>query len=199
MVVNELARIYCLVGKSCSGKDTIYERLLTEDKHLIPLVTYTTRPIRLHEVNGKEYYFVNDKTFHSMLKKGNVIEYREYDTVHGKWYYFTAKDGQIDISSRKKYITINTLSGAKKLIEQYGRNVVVIHLFVNDETRIFRMIGREINGEKDFAEMCRRFLADTEDFSMDKFKELNVPVNHIENINLVECTKTIKEIMRRIK
>ena len=43
--------IFYLMGKSSSGKDTVYSRIL-EDSELIPIVLYTTRPIRAGEREG---------------------------------------------------------------------------------------------------------------------------------------------------
>ena len=53
-----MGKIYYIMGKSASGKDTIYRRLM-EDKTFAfhTLVPYTTRPMRSTEVNGRDYLF----------------------------------------------------------------------------------------------------------------------------------------------
>ena len=56
-----MGRIFYLMGKSASGKDTIYKRLLKECPKLHPVVLYTTRPMRDGERQGTEYYFVNQE------------------------------------------------------------------------------------------------------------------------------------------
>ena len=76
--------IFYLMGKSSSGKDTVYSRIL-EDSELIPIVLYTTRPIRAGEREGVEYHFVDDERFNAMRDSGEVIEWRTYDTKCGKW------------------------------------------------------------------------------------------------------------------
>ena len=55
-----MSRIFFVLGKSCSGKDTIF-RYLKEKKelNLKTVVGYTTRPMRVGEENGKEYFFVD--------------------------------------------------------------------------------------------------------------------------------------------
>ena len=51
-----MGNIYCLMGKSASGKDTIYNRLLAMEKlHLRRVVPYTTRPMRSGETDGRTY------------------------------------------------------------------------------------------------------------------------------------------------
>ena len=68
-----------LMGKSASGKDTIYrkvkEKLNPSPKEII---LYTTRPIRDHEENGREYFFVTDSEIAKMENEGKIIEKRVY-------------------------------------------------------------------------------------------------------------------------
>ena len=51
-------KIYVLIGKSATGKDTLYRKLLEDARiDFRPIITYTTRPIRKGEQNGVEYFF----------------------------------------------------------------------------------------------------------------------------------------------
>ena len=78
-----MGRIFYIMGKSASGKDKIYKSLLEKtDLKLHRLILYTTRPIRCGEVNGNEYFFVDNAYFEKMLLEGKIIEYRSYETVH---------------------------------------------------------------------------------------------------------------------
>ena len=65
--------IFYIMGKSSSGKDTIYKKLLESDA-LLPLVLYTTRPMRENEQEGREYHFTDRKGFEEKLASGTVIE-----------------------------------------------------------------------------------------------------------------------------
>ena len=90
-----MGNIYCIMGKSASGKDTIYKRLLDlQPVSLRSIVTYTTRPIRSEEQDGVEYKFVTFDALKKMRKQGVVIEERCYHTVHGDWYYFFDEKGR---------------------------------------------------------------------------------------------------------
>ena len=72
------------MGKSSSGKDTIYENLLQRhDLKLTPFIMYTTRPIRANETDGVQYHFVTEETLRLMQEEDRVIELRSYDTVQG--------------------------------------------------------------------------------------------------------------------
>ena len=95
-----MGRLYCLMGKSASGKDTVYRRLLADEAlGLKQIVPYTTRPIRQGEQEGREYHFTDAAGLTALQEQGKVIEARVYHTVHGDWHYFTADDGQFDLEA----------------------------------------------------------------------------------------------------
>ena len=111
-----MGKIFCLMGKSASGKDTIYNRLLAaKEMALSNVILYTTRPIRSGEVDGETYHFCTDERACELEAAGKVIEMRAYDTMHGVWKYFTADDGQIDLSSDNAYLMIGTLEAYEKI------------------------------------------------------------------------------------
>ena len=91
-----MGKLFYIMGKSASGKDTIYQKLLEHPAlDFKRLVIYTTRPIRDGEKDGQEYYFVDEDAFQQMKAEGKIIEDREYYTVYGLWRYFTVDDGRI--------------------------------------------------------------------------------------------------------
>ena len=106
-----MGKIFYIMGKSAAGKDKIYKALLEDQElDLHRLVLYTTRPIRSGEVNGNEYFFVDNTKFQEMREQGKVIEFRSYQTVQGIWTYFTGDDGQMDLErwnlilEKRKYV-----------------------------------------------------------------------------------------------
>lgn len=165
-----MGKIFCLMGKSSSGKDTIYKKLL-ELRHLTlsTIVPCTTRPIRDGEAHGVEYFFYTEEELDKLKQQGKIIELRSYDTVHGVWKYFTADDGQMDLT-HKSYLIIGTLESYVKMQDYFGREKLVpIYLYVDDGQRLQRALDRERNQKQPkYAEMCRRFLADEKDFSQEK-------------------------------
>ena len=153
-----MGKIFCIMGKSSSGKDTLYQLLLKkEELHLSRVIPYTTRPRRRLEEEGK------------------IIELRSYDTVHGIWKYFTADDGQICLE-KNNYIIIATLEAYEKMLLFFGKGVMVpIYVEVEDGIRLQRALDREkLQDQPKYAELCRRFLADTEDFSEEKLLHANI-------------------------
>lgn len=85
-----MGKIFCLMGKSSTGKDTIYKMLRDEKAlQLQTIVPYTTRPIRAGETEGVEYHFIDEQRLLKLEKEGKVIEQRAYDTIYGIWRYAT--------------------------------------------------------------------------------------------------------------
>lgn len=186
-----MGKIFYVMGKSSSGKDTIYKRLKEMYPRLRTVVPYTTRPVREGEKNGEEYYFVDGARFHAMEKDGCVIESRSYDTKCGVWTYFTADDGQIDLKT-SDYLMIGTLVSYRALRERFGKDALIpVYVEVEDGVRLTRALEREKQQEKpQYAEMCRRFLADAEDFSEDRLSEAGIGRRFV-NSDLDACLEEI--------
>lgn len=193
-----MGKLFCIMGKSASGKDTIFRRL-TEDERLSlkKVVPYTTRPSRKGEENGRDYYFVSEDKYEKMCRERRIIERRTYQTVNGPWHYFTADDGQIDLS-KGSYIIIGTLEAYVQICRYYGKeNVIAIYIEVEDAVRLERAFFREKSqNQPNYAEMCRRFLADCEDFSEEKLQEAGI-VKRYENLDGDICYRQICEDMMK--
>ena len=61
-----MGKIFYLMGKSASGKDTIYKKVKEQLPELKTIVIYTTRPIREGERDGVEYFFKTEDEFHQL-------------------------------------------------------------------------------------------------------------------------------------
>ena len=182
------------MGKSSSGKDTIYKKLLQNSElKLRRIVSYTTRPIREGEREGIEYHFTDVERMHLLEEQGKIIECRAYDTIHGIWYYYMVKDSQIDLTN-KDYLVIGTLESYIKIRDYFGINKVVpIYIDLDDGERLTRALEREkTQREPKYEELCRRFLADCQDFSCDKLKEAGITKFYI-NDNLEKCLNEIEQ------
>lgn len=171
-----MGKIFCIIGKSSTGKDTIFKLLLErEDIKLNRIVSYTTRPIRSKEIQGIDYNFVSIEKKDELLQSGKVIEIRKYETIHGPWFYFTVDDENINLKE-EDYLVIGTIESFVKLKDYYGADKVIpIYIEIDDGIRLERALKRERKQEMPkYEEMCRRFLADQEDFSEEKLKEAGI-------------------------
>lgn len=193
-----MGKVFCLIGKSSSGKDTIFKQLINDHSlNLKPIVPYTTRPIRQNETQGIEYHFVCDCDIERYRKQDKIIEQRNYDTINGIWSYCTIDDGQINLKADNHYLLITTLQAFKQIQAYFGaNNVLPLYIEVEDGIRLERALHREQQQETpNYNELCRRFLSDSNDFSYSNLQNYgikNLYLNHNLNICLKEIKTQIK-------
>ena len=189
--------IFYITGKSASGKDSVYSALLEDERlQLSPIILHTTRPMRDGEAEGREYHFVDEDIYQTMKKHGDVIECRTYETVHGPWRYFTASS-TVE-TSRDYYLGIGTLESYTGMKNHFGGGrLIPIYIEVEDGNRLIRAIKRErMSGKPDYREMCRRYLADDEDFSEEKLEKAGIKERYrFENENLADCIDDIRSMI----
>lgn len=193
-----MGKIFYIMGKSASGKDTIYERILNRGElRLQRLVPYTTRPIRSNETEGVEYHFVDKDKLQEFLNDGKVVELREYHTMHGIWKYFTVDDEYMDLRN-KDYLAIGTLESYEKIKNYYGKDKIVpLYIEVEDGLRLERALQREKKqSQPKYEEMCRRFLADQQDFAEEKLQQAGISFRFRNEKDLESCIETVAEYIR---
>lgn len=174
-------KLFVLIGKSGSGKDTVLEQLIHNYGYK-KVISYTTRPMRDGEMDGINYHFVSDKVFKSMIETGEAIEYNTFETSQGYCYYGTHKDILKDLEN-SNLICIKEPKGTQQLINVLGsKNVIPIVLERDGKERIISSLKRGDN----WLEVCRRGLADHEDFTeIDKeslFRVNNETISDTETI-----------------
>lgn len=191
-----MGKIFYVMGKSASGKDTIYKRILEAAPELRTVVTYTTRPIRDGETEGSEYHFTTEESLAKMKDQGKVIESRTYQTVFGPWSYATVNDGQIDLTAAD-YLMIGTLESYNSTRRYFGEEALVpLYIEIEDGERLARALARErMQKAPKYAELCRRFLADAEDFCEEKLQQAGIKTRY-ENRELEVC---LGKILKRIE
>lgn len=187
-----MAKIFYVMGKSASGKDTIYKNLTEMLPQLKQVVLYTTRPIREGEKDGEEYYFTTGDRLNELRVEGKIIEERTYHTALGPWSYFTVDDGQIDVKSGDTYLMIGTLESYEKTRNYYGEDLLIpLYIEVEDGKRLKRALEREfMQKDPKYAELCRRYLADEEDFNEERLRRCGID-RRFMNDNLEECLRDI--------
>lgn len=197
-----MGKIFYIIGKSSSGKDTIFKKIKdNKNLSLKTIVPYTTRPIRDGEEEGVQYHFVDEEVFWQLNNKGSVIESRVYNTVHGDWRYFSVDDGNINLKDNS-YIVIGTLESYTSFVNYFEKgSIVPIFIEVDDGERLARALERERRPENQkYAEMCRRFLADLADFSEEKIAEAGIGAeNRFANDEFDKCVEEIEQYILKEK
>ena len=189
-----MGRIYYLLGKSATGKDTLYKEILKRRPKLRTVTMYTTRPIREGETDGVEYFFTDREELERQLASGKVIESRTYQTIAGPWTYYTVDDGQFDVADDESCLMIGTLESYEKMCTylEAGKRVPV-YIEVPDGIRLLRAVKREENQKKpNYREVCRRYLADEKDFSEENLERLGITKRY-QNTDMEMC---VEEILR---
>lgn len=192
-----MGKIFYLMGKSASGKDTLYQEILKRLPQLKTVVPYTTRPIRIGEQNGREYFFTTQEELDRLLEDGKIIECRTYETMMGPWSYFTADDGQIDIEN-ENYLMIGTLESYEETRNYFGKeHLCPVYITVENGLRLQRALDREKRQPvPHYDEVCRRYLADEQDFCQERLNQCGIEHSY-ENENLSSCLEKIVEEIGR--
>ena len=182
--------IYC--GASASGKTTLADTMLAFNPYMKSLVTYTTRPQRIGEVNGRDYNFVTHDEFQNLIETGSLTEYRTYETlVGGKkeiWFYGSPKiDPDIDT------VGVLDINGIKSFLQAYGSADIRI-IFVKTDPEV-REARAKVRGSFDKTEWNRRLKDDEVKFSEEALQELaNIYGKPIKVINNSGRKPTFSEI-----
>ena len=189
-----MGRIYYILGKSATGKDTLYKEILKRRPKLRTVTMYTTRPIREGETDGVEYFFTDREELERQLASGKVIESRTYQTIAGPWTYYTVDDGQFDVADDESCLMIGTLESYEKMCTYFeAGKMVPVYIEVPDGIRLLRAVKREENQKKtNYREVCRRYLADEKDFSEENLERLGVTKRY-QNTDMEIC---VEEILR---
>ena len=191
-----MSNIIYIMGKSASGKDTIYKKI-KEKMKIKTYILYTTRPRREGEQDGVDYYYVSEEQMAKLAEEGRVIESRTYQTVKGPWTYATIQDEQL--AQNGDIITVGTLESYQKIKDYYKdkseTKVLPVYITIDEEERMQRALNRETIQEKpNYEEVKRRMLADNIDFSEENLKQCGITEKEtFINDELEKCVNEIQQ------
>ena len=136
---NNKGLLVVLSGPSGSGKDTILERLLAIDKNIVKSVSATTRPSRIGETNGKDYFFISEQDFCNAISDEELLEYTNYCGN----YYGTLKNLVEDLQNNQKDVILKIeVDGAKQIKEKCPDSLRIFILPPSMETLKDRLSKR---------------------------------------------------------
>lgn len=166
--------IIILTGLTCAGKDTAQDYLHTKGWGFI--VSTTSRPKRVNEIEGKNYYYVTREEFQHKIENNEMLEHRKYNTlvdgIPDIWYY-GVETCHVDPS--KNLVAVLDNVGYEAFVSKFGReNIKLVWIDTDDELRKERNIARLDYNESEFV---RRNIADTANFAYLK-NEANFIINN---------------------
>lgn len=160
--------IIVLCGFSGSGKDTLLQEIKEQTKDYekyFDIISCTSRPKRINEIEGKDYYFKSYLEMQELDYKKQLISKRDYLTkVNGKkeiWSYGILKE---NIKDNQNYVVVLDIEGLIDLKNIYGNRVISFFLDVPDEVREKRAKQR---GSFCQVEWDRRLEGDKKKYSKD--------------------------------
>src|SRR2546429_2888277 len=137
--------VYIVSAPSGSGKSTLVNELFKMVRNLDFSISYTTRPPRGSEQNGKEYFFVSKPEFEAMIA---ADEFLEYATVFGN-YYGTARRFLVEAENRSNDLLLDIdVQGASKIKEKIPDAVSIFILPPDREKLEWRLRSRGLDSEE---------------------------------------------------
>ena len=170
--------IYIITGPSGVGKNTIIEAMST-DLDFYFSVSHTTRPQREREVDGKDYHFVTEEEFKSLVDENLMIEYEQY----GGFFYGTSKK---EILKESNIILLDLeVNGATKLLSE-NDDFIGIFIDIDDNELVKRLKNR--GHDENFIDK-RMQLA-----SIQREKKSNYQY-HVDNVDIKSSVNQILDII----
>lgn len=169
-------------GTTCAGKGTVIDELVKRNKNLALSISYTSRPMREGETEGKEYYFISKKEF---VEKINNNEFLEYATVHHDHYYGTPKKEIKEMLDKGKDVILEIeVQGASKVKEMFPETILIFIMAPSMEEVKRRIKAR---GKENNQQIIKRFQS--------AYQELN----EIPKYNYVVVNDDLKSAVQKIE
>jgi guanylate kinase len=186
----KLGNIIIVSAPSGAGKTSICEAVLASDKKNIRYsISYTTRPKRTGEKNGKNYFFVSEKIFKRMVKEGKFAEWAK---VHGNYYGTSKELLNKSLVAYKNIILEIDVQGAINIKKQYPDRTCMIFIMTPDfKTLEKRLMARN----KDRKEIIDRRMVNAK-------KELKYLPKYdylVINKKLVDAVGSVKTIIKSLE
>jgi guanylate kinase len=142
--------VYIVSAPSGSGKSTLVNELFKMVRHLDFSISYTTRPPRGSEKNGKEYFFVSREEFEAMIAADEFLEHAEVfgnEKVRGE-YYGTARRFLREAEARGNDLVLDIdVQGASQVKEKMPEAVSIFILPPDRENLEWRLRNRGLDSE----------------------------------------------------
>jgi len=172
--------LFIVSAPSGAGKSSLVSAVLAEDKRLALSVSFTTRPPRAGEANGREYHFVGRKTFDSMLERGEFLESAE---VHGNRY-----------GTSQKWIAEARAKGLDIVLEIDWQGAQQVRAAFPDAVSIFILPPPPV-----LEELERRLRGrgqDTEEAIQRRLRAAREEIGHVAEFDYVIINKEFEEARR---
>ena len=168
-------------GTTCAGKDTVVKKLLEINSNVIKSTSYTSRPIRMGEVDGDNYYYVTREEFENKIENDEFLEYAK---VQYGSYYGTPKKEVLDLlSSGKDVILVIDVQGAQIIKEKYPETLLIFILAPSMKEIKKRILLRG---------------AESKEQIIERFKTAYNEINEVNKYNYVVINDELDECVNKV-
>ena len=186
MGTNKKGMMFVLSSPSGAGKTTLTKKISKDNSNFVISISHTTRIPRPNEVDGQDYYFVNENEFNNLIKKKYFFEHAKIFNN----YYGTLKKPVLNLLSQGKEVLFDIDWQGTQQLKKNG-NLPIITIFIlppNLKVLRERLLNRHRNDSKIVAERMKQFEKDVKRWKNYEFI--------VVNDNLSKC---YKEIVSKIR
>lgn len=168
-------------GTTCAGKDTVVKELLEKNKNIVKSTSYTSRPIRPGETNGKNYYFITENEFINKIQNDEFLEYAQ---VQYGAYYGTPKKEVLELlNSGKDVILVIDVQGAGIIKEKFPETLLIFILAPSMQEIKRRLINRG---------------TETKEQIIERFKTAYNEINEVNKYNYVVINDDLNTCVEKV-
>lgn len=190
--------LFVISAPSGAGKTSVVRALIQTDIDVTLSVSYTTRPPRRDEVNGRDYFFVDHADFKAMQTRNEFLESAE---VYGNFYGTSRQWIEETMAAERDVLLEIDCQGAQQVHALYPQAVSIFILPPSLETLKHRLEQRGLDEGKVIE---RRLSAARDEIShLNRFdyavvnQELETAVQEIACIIRSERLKTMRQLVRQ--
>lgn len=183
--------IFCILGETGSGKDSLVNYTLKKyNLDLKPVLSYTDRPIRAGEQNGKEHIFLSKEEMTEFLSS-NKKDIAAYTKIGESGYRYCAMTSVIDRSD----IYIIDPNGLKEFKERTGDRYNIVSIYIDCPLK--ERIKRTEKRGDEAIKFESRVVAESEQFA--KFREDHIYDYIIDNGDLTTMDEAAQRLVKIFK
>ncbi len=154
-IVRRERLVVVVSAPSGAGKTSLCERAVAELPGLVHAVSFTTRPPRPHERDGRDYYFVDEQTFRRMVDQGEFLEWAK---VHGHLYGTARSELEKHLAEGNDVILDLDTQGAAQLKRIFPQGVFIFIVPPDLKMLEERLRRRETDSEEEIRRRLKKAL-----------------------------------------
>ena len=191
-----MTKVFIISAPSGSGKSTLTRELIERVPGLRFSVSYTTRPPRGQEVNGKEYYFISREEFEQRIRNGEFLEHAE---VFGHYYGTHVSELERAAKEGVDLLLDIDVQGARQLKSRIPPAVSIFILAPSREVLEQRLRARSQDSDEVIARRLREAAEEIANYTLYDYVLVNREVkSSVETlVSIVRATRSRRDRMEQ--